>query len=104
MYGDRIYLSNIFIAKYGYTTGLENIERNCFSIYPNPTTNTLTIQLNSPITNGSIILTNIVGQVVYTAAINLKSKIINLKSLPSGLYFVQVVTDKGSVVKKVIKQ
>ncbi len=75
-----------------------------FTLYPNPTINTLTIQFNTPITNGSIVLTNTMGQVVYTAVSNQKSIILNLKSLPAGLYFVHVITDKGSTIQKVVKQ
>ena len=70
----------------------------------NFTTDFITIQFNTPVSKGTITLTNTLAEVVYTAAIYQQSQIINMKSFATGIYFVEVVTDKGSMVKKVVKE
>ncbi len=101
-----------YVAKLGaFVCNKTNVSLTDFSTFPNPTTGDLTLQFYIPVCNGSIILTNTLGELVQTEVIdeqslysNQNSKIINLKSLPAGIYFVRVQTDAGVTVKKVIKQ
>ncbi len=66
-----------------------------FTVYPNPTNSTLTI--NTSLNYSSIQIINMLGQVVFTKE---KSTLLNLSSLPSGIYFIQLVDTKGSVIGK----
>ena len=96
---------DILIAKLAHINiGIENLPLNLISLFPNPTTDNLTIQFNAPVSKGTITLTNTLGEVVYTAAVTEQTFNCNIQSLASGIYFVQVVTDKGSMVKKVVKE
>ena len=70
-------------------------QSNLFTVYPNPTNSALTI--NSIANYTSIQIVNMLGQVVFTKE---KSASLNVSSLPSGIYFIQLVDNKGSVIGK----
>ncbi len=77
-----------------------------FSVYPNPTTSSFTINLNNHYTNVTVEITNVIGQVVYTLNQKEVSQLtINLNE-PKGLYFVRVMaegSDGLTEVKQVMK-
>ena len=66
-----------------------------FTVYPNPTNSTLTI--NTSLNYSSIQIINMLGQLVFRKE---KSTSLNVSSLPSGIYFIQLVDTKGSVIGK----
>jgi alpha-tubulin suppressor-like RCC1 family protein len=68
-------------------------------IYPNPTSDQLTIT-SSNITNVKII--DISGQVLKTITTNLNN--IDVSDLITGIYFIQLITKEGIIIKKFIKQ
>jgi hypothetical protein len=70
-------------------------QSNLFTVYPNPTNSTLTI--NTKAIYSSIQIVNTLGQLVFTKE---KSTLLNVSSLPSGIYFIQLVDNKGSVIVK----
>ena len=77
---------------------------NSLLLSPNPFTSTTTLTFSEAPKNASLKVINILGEVVFQSEIkNLKSEI-NLSNQPSGMYFVNVQTDKGMVSRKVIKQ
>ncbi len=80
------------------------ISSSRFSVFPNPTDENITIAISQPCENCKIDISNTLGQTIYASTINLNSKIINLKSLPSGVYFIALRSDKMSVVKKLVKE
>jgi len=77
-------------------TGI-NVVSNIASltVYPNPTNSTLTI--NTKAIYSSIQIVNTLGQLVFTRE---KSTSLNVSSLPSGIYFIQLVDNKGSIIGK----
>ena len=68
------------------------------SLYPNPATNSITVSSSQEII--SLTIVDQLGKVVLT-----KNKTTNLdvSGLQSGIYFIKIVTDGGSGVKKFIK-
>ena len=74
---------------------------NLFDIYPNPVDNHLIIKTQENIEEISIY--NIVGLCVYHEISNI-SEIIDMSSLSSGTYFVEIKTDKGEIIKRIIKK
>lgn len=75
---------------------------NVFSVYPNPSIDIITIDLNIPTTVKSWSLTDISGQIV-SKGITLKP--ISLKGFKHGEYILKIVTSNGDVYsKKVVKQ
>lgn len=75
-----------------------NSKNNSISLYPNPTTNNLTIETTKP-TNISI--ANLLGQELFNSKIE-KSQTIDVSFLSNGIYFVKDLPNGGSV--KFVKQ
>jgi hypothetical protein len=69
--------------------------------YPNPVANSLTIVASQKAT---INIINTKGQLVETALINSYITNIDVSNLPSGLYLMDVKTEKGIEAKKFIKE
>jgi len=77
-------------------TGINAVSNNAsFTVYPNPINATLTINTKANYT--SIQIVNMLGQLVFTKE---KSTSLNLSSLPGGIYFIQLVDNKGSLIGK----
>jgi len=71
------------------------------NIYPNPTTGELTIK------NEELIIKNIEIFDVYGRKQKAESKkqdVLDTSHLQIGVYFIKIITDKGEIVKKVMKQ
>ena len=78
---------------------------NNFQVFPNPTADRVTVHLYSPCSNCTIEISNTLGEVVQSAEFKVQSiATINLQSLPSGIYFIKVKSDKWSEVKRVVKE
>ncbi|MDH6254083.1 pectate lyase [Chryseobacterium sp. H1D6B] len=71
-------------------------------LYPNPVEKTLTISLSDKSTAEQVTLTNNSGQTVKTIKGNVSS--IDMSSFKSGIYFLQIKTNKGVINQKVIKK
>ena len=70
-----------------------------FSIYPNPADDEITIQVTENLDGTSIRVTNLQGQEVMTEEHNFqnrKSKRMNISTLPSGLYILQIQSESKS--------
>ena len=70
------------------------------SIYPNPATTELNIQIPSNVNLEAVVVYNSLGQNVFES----KSTIVDLNSLSTGVYSLKIATSEGSVLKKFIKK
>ncbi len=84
------------------TLGINTNEKPQIKIYPNPTSNNLTIETNSN-TKQNIEIVNLLGQSLYTSYIN-NITTIDVSAFAKGVYIIKLNTDMGIVVKKFIKQ
>lgn len=74
---------------------------NKISIYPNPSNNNITIMGSNW---SSVQIFDLNGKIVLSAkGNNLNQQIINIASLDNGVYFLQVLDNKNSYQKKLIK-
>ena len=89
-----------------FATGISELPiKNNLLLYPNPVTDNVTIRFQNGIPINQIEVTDILGRKVYDEQTNLKSKILNLKSLSSGVYFIKLQSRNGEMqVKKIVKQ
>ncbi|MGD0709589.1 MAG: T9SS type A sorting domain-containing protein [Bacteroidales bacterium] len=97
-------------------TGINELSNSFYvSVYPNPTTDNLTIEIQQAAVgskqNAVIEITNIQGQLIKTlppcgeaGATTSNKTNIDVSALPSGVYIVEVKTEKGVEVKKFIKE
>ncbi len=77
---------------------------NDFLLYPNPARDHLTVIITNEklqITNVTIL--DVTGKQVKNEKLKGQNKI-SISGLPAGMYFLKVETDKGTVVKKFVKQ
>ncbi len=86
----------------------ENLAENMVSVYPNPTMGKFTIQVSNmlPITigmaTGNIEITNLYGEKIFSVSQLLNNSIIDISDKPNGIYFLKVISDRGTVVKKIV--
>lgn len=74
------------------------------SVYPNPSTGVLNINLQDQFEHASISITNINGQLVFENNELLNSiQTIDISELPSGIYFLNLMVDGQVTVKKITK-
>ncbi len=96
-----------FDGKYEYTKAIKvNItEDGAIQLFPNPTNGLISIEMGEVKTNLTAILTNSLGQVMFTQHYE-SIDIIDLKiNAPNGIYFLQLQTENGEVItKKIIKE
>jgi len=86
------------------TAGVDGINANSLSIYPNPTANkNITLTYNN-LSNGFVSIYSLTGAKVYETTVNGTGKNINLSSLSSGMYIVKLDSGSQSVTKKLIIQ
>jgi len=83
-------------------TSISEIEKNNFAVFPNPANDFLTIT-SADNKIFSVIIFNSFGEKIYSAqaTTNLNVETVNFSS---GLYFVQIIADKKSFTKKIIKK
>jgi len=82
------------------TASIASIDRDTFTIYPNPATNFLTIKNQQDFKNYSII--NMVGQKIASGSLN--EETININTLEKGIYFIELSNEEKSMIKQFIKK
>lgn len=104
--GTQICTSNDFTFGCNITGVQNNIVIDNYSIFPNPTKNSVFIQSKSNSNlKISISLTNVIGQEVQQKIItNTNQYELSLKNLPVGIYILNISDDKGNGSMKIIKE
>jgi len=84
--------------------GIEDVNSSVFNVYPNPTNGELTIQTSENIIVESVFLVNTMGKIVLNKKIKNGVKKLSLTTdrLPSGVYHLNLKTQKRSYVKQII--
>jgi hypothetical protein len=95
--GNSLVKSNVV---HSIVTGIHEKEVAPIQIFlsPNPVTNFVTVKTNESIQN--IALIDVVGRIVLTT----DQKTISCSNLPSGVYFIKVMTSKGIGLQKFVKE
>ena len=90
-------------------TALPNLSVSQFSasditISPNPATNIISIASNQNIGINAIKISDLNGRVVQNQSFeNVSSLEMNMANIASGVYLLTIVSDKGSITKKIVK-
>ena len=101
---------NIWLQQIDIATGGSSIidlanDISLINIYPNPSKNTITIDLGSnDLQNSSIQLINVLGEVIMNQPVIQQKNTIDLSNYPIGNYLIQFNNNKGSKTLKVIKE
>ncbi|WP_223033255.1 T9SS type A sorting domain-containing protein [Hanstruepera marina] len=90
------------ISAYSATLSVDDFENtSIFTYYPNPVSNTLTLNAQKDIQN--IVVYNMLGQQVMKATPDAVSSEVDMSSLKTGSYFVQVTIDDTVETIRIIK-
>ena len=85
-----------------------NIQNASLNIYPNPTTDQITIEFDATETKSILEIKNVLGQTVYSEMLidvsGKKSKSIDVSNFSNGIYFLSIKNEKGMMSKKFIKE
>ena len=95
------------IASQFTTTALGNdaFLQNNFSIYPNPNRGSFTIEFKELVYSYSVEVFDVTGKTIYENNYDQSANLvqtINLENTPTGVYFINVKSDKGIVTKKLV--
>ncbi len=71
-------------------------------VYPNPTKGNVTISCNNSI--NSVQLYDVQGRLLQTNLVNESKTTIDISNQSSGIYFIKVLSDKGIVIQKIVKE
>lgn len=84
---------------------ITNISSNGFALYPNPATNQVVITLPSRLSNATITIVNVNGEVLRQQNTMGDTKLmIDVATLAAGTYFVKITTANNTWVKPLLKQ
>ena len=83
---------------------VNDFSKNDFVVYPNPTSDVISVTLPNKSNVKTIAIYNVLGQLVLEKNILGQSTTISLKSLNSGMYFYKIDSDGSSKSGKIIKQ
>jgi hypothetical protein len=73
-----------------------------FKLYPNPIENMLFLEWNEQFKPNNLTIYNVLGKIVYEVEIRNKRSL-NLKKLPSGVYFLEIGNAEQRVIQQIIK-
>jgi hypothetical protein len=104
--GETVYYNNIPHDSCNIVNGIELHEQqqSRLTLYPNPSTDQITIETSSTPTNSQLSIMNLNGQEILTCQITESKTTIDISTLPSGVYFVRLTNDKTVEVGKFVKQ
>ena len=84
--------------------GMNELQKSGLSIYPNPTTDKLTIETSGASKGHYLIVVNIEGQELIKKQVADHKTQVDISTFPSGIYFVKMTGEKRVQVGKFIKQ
>ena len=75
---------------------------NGFTMYPNPAHSLISINLNSLIGEGKIIVSDLYGKTVKAQPLSMGNNMVDIANLSKGMYFVSMITSEGKTTKKLV--
>jgi len=88
-FGNPIYIDDVIVGD-DPTVRVNDIKDNKATVYPNPNNGVFTLILGDVNTSIQVIITNIIGQVVYSSLMENTEKQIDLSNHPAGIYFLNI--------------
>jgi hypothetical protein len=84
--------------------GMNESQESGLILYPNPATDKITIETSDASKNNNLVIINIDGKELIAHSLSNQKTVIDINTLPGGVYFVRLTNDKTVEVEKMIKQ
>ena len=98
------FIDDINVSKYSELSVNENsLTDESVSLSPNPATSEIKITTTNAVMKQAHIYT-MMGQCILQSPINNSQSTIDISSLPSGMYIAEVISEKGVIRKRFVKQ
>lgn len=85
-----------------------NLTNESTIVYPSPADEFLTLNSTGDLSGSKVYIEDIIGKRIWTEAVLpdpfTNQYTINVSSLPSGTYFIRIVNDRNSLVRKFVKR
>ncbi len=81
-------------------TGLNIVNKENFTIVPNPNNGKFSVNMSSGLIGAKIIIYNIIGEQVFTAAYVKTNQVISLPEINQGIYFITIEKNELSITRK----
>lgn len=91
--------SNCFVIS---SVGISSLQKNAFQIYPNPSHDMVYINTGDAMT-GTIELMDLSGKIIYSKTFTGTAVTMDISEFANGVYLVNMYTDKGRSVVRLIK-
>ena len=87
-----------------YPLGIEQygIQNSEFKVYPNPAATVLNVECLMPTENGTIEVTDMLGNSIYRSTYSNQHNTIDVSNLTNGVYFIEMTTKRGVSIQKFI--
>lgn len=84
--------------------GVNELTKDNYTIYPNPTNGMVNISFSNTLTNGNVEIIDATGRVLQKAAVKTKQIALDLSSYENGFYFIRINNNDKTVTEKVVKK
>jgi hypothetical protein len=104
---DSVYVDfddEVVLVKKGYHGIAETKNSDVFVLSPNPVQESITIETSLSINAAAIKVYNLEGQLLLQRPMQDSKTNINVSALVKGIYFIKIITEYGSVVRKFVKE
>src|SRR5690554_1810501 len=96
---------NLSAQNFTPTVSTDEFVSDKFNLYPNPATSVVTISNNENIGIKELLIYDVAGKQIFTHSYKDKHQVqLNIEELKSGTYFLHIVTDEGTGIKKLVKK
>ncbi len=87
-------------------SALNELPQNSYSIFPNPVSDFLSIELEEKLIQGNTIakLSDMQGNVLASKKLNYQNNLIDMEHFPNGVYLLELSSSLGHAIQKIIKQ
>lgn len=99
--GDQVVTTSRLI---GGVLNAEEFGLATFKMYPNPSTDVLNISLPEGFNQATAMVVDVMGKTIINQAISLDKNTIDIQSLPTGTYILNLVSENASATKTFVKK
>lgn len=92
-----------FSAALNSALAVSEVTKDLFTVYPNPASTQISVQLPNSVQEASISIYTSVGQLLQQATVNAASSSVSIAQLPAGIYFYQIRSGAQLQAGKLIK-